>query len=44
MQENVCAVYGEGAVIDELCQSGLRSFVLEISHWIMLHRQVYQLK
>ena len=33
------AACGEGAVTDRTCQCGLRSFVLEISHWAMLHGQ-----
>ena len=37
MQKKVCAMCGEGAVIDCTCQSGLRSFVLEIPCWAMLH-------
>ena len=37
MQKKVCAAYGEGAVTDWTCQNGLRSFVLEISHWVVLH-------
>ena len=44
MQKKICAVYGEGAVTDRTCQSGLRSFVLEISRWMMLHGRVDQLK
>ena len=36
----VCAVCGEGAVTDRVCQSGSRSFVLEISRWTMLHSWV----
>ena len=31
MQKKICAVYGEGAMTAQTCQSGLRSFVLEIS-------------
>ena len=27
---------GEGAVTDRMCQSGLRSSVLEVSHWTVL--------
>ena len=44
MQKKICAVYGEGAVPDQTYQNGLRSFVLEISYWMMLHSQVEQLK
>ena len=36
MHKKICAVYGEGAVTDQTCQNGLRSFVLEIC-WTMLH-------
>ena len=43
-KKKICALYGEGAVTDQTCQSGLRSFVLEISCWTMLHGQVDQLK
>ena len=32
-------MYGDGAGTDRTCQSGLQSFVLEISHWTMLHSQ-----
>ena len=35
-------MYGEGAVTERV-KSGLRSFVLEISHWRMLYGQVDQL-
>ena len=42
--QKICAVYREGAVTDQMCQSGLRSSVLEISWWTMLHGQVDQLK
>ena len=43
-KEKICAVYGEGAVTVGICQSGSRSFVLEISRWMMLQGQVDQLK
>ena len=42
--KKICAVYGEGAVTDQIVKSGLRSFVVEISRWAMLHGQVDQLK
>ena len=29
-QKKICAVYGEGAVMDQTCQNGLRSF------WVLL--------
>lgn len=29
MQDNVCAAYREGVVIDWMCQSGLWSFMLD---------------
>ena len=37
MQKKIYAVYGEDAVTIEHVKSGLRSSVLEISHWMMLH-------
>ena len=37
MQKKMCAVYGVSAVTDRMCQSGLRSCVLEISLWTILH-------
>ena len=39
----ICAVYGEGAMTESV-KSGLQSFVLEISHWAILHSQVDQWK
>ena len=42
-KKKICAVYGEGAVTKHV-KSGLRSFVLEISPWTMLHNRVDQLK
>ena len=42
-KRKICAVYGEGAVTDRTCQK-LRSSVLEISCWTMVHNQVDQLK
>ena len=44
MQKKVCAVYGERAGTDRTCQSGLRSFVLEIPWGTMFHGQVDQLR
>ena len=41
--KKICAVYGEDAVTDRV-KSGLRSCVLEISRWAMLHGRVAQLK
>ena len=38
----ICAVYGEGA--GECVKSGLRSVMLEISCWMMLHGRADQLK
>ena len=35
-------MYGEGIVTDQTWQSGLCSFVLEISCWTMLHGQVVE--
>ena len=43
-QKNICAVYGKGAATDQTCQSGLQSFMLEMSRWMMLHSWVGQLK
>ena len=43
MQKEICAVYGESTVTERV-KSGLRIFVLEISHWIMLHHWVDQMK
>ena len=42
-KKKICAVYGEGAGTDRV-KGGLRSYVLEISHWMMFHSQVEQLK
>ena len=39
--KRIYAVYGEGAMTDQTC---LQSFVLEISHWMMFHGGVDQLK
>ena len=36
-QKKICAVCGKGAVTDRICQKGFENFVLEISHWTMLH-------
>ena len=44
MPKKICAVYGDGAVTDQTCQSGLQSFALQISCWTMLHGWVDQLK
>ena len=41
MQKKICAVYGDGAVT-ECIKSGLQSFVLEISCWMLLHGWVDQ--
>ena len=43
-QKMICAVYGEGAVTDQTCQRGLRSFMLEMSHWTMLRGWADHLK
>ena len=43
-QKKICAVYEEGAVTDRTCKSGLRSFVLEISRWMMPQGWVDKLK
>ena len=44
MQKKTLAVYGEAVVTDRMCQKGLRSFVLEISGWTVLHGRADQLK
>ena len=44
MQLKKCAVYGDGVVTGGTCQSGLRSFVPEISRWMVLHGCVDQLE
>ena len=44
-QKKICAVYGDGAVTDPMCQTGLQSLTMETSQWMMmLHSQVDQLK
>ena len=43
-KKKIYVVYGEGSMIDHICPSGLQSFTLEISHWMMLHDQIDQLK
>ena len=43
MQKKICAVCGEGTVTD-CFRSGLQTFVLETSRWMMLFGQVDQLK
>ena len=35
---------GEGAVTDRTCQKWFVKFVLEVSHWTMLHSWADQLK
>ena len=44
MQKKIHAGYEESAVTDRTRQSGLLSFMLEISRWTMLHSQEDQLK
>ena len=44
MRKKICVVYGEGVVTDRTGQSGLQSFMLEISCWTMLHGCINQLK
>ena len=44
MQEKLCAVYGEGEGTSEDVKSGLRSFMLEVSCWTMLHDWADELK
>ena len=43
MQKKICAGYGGGTVVKGV-KSGLQSWMLEISHWTMLHGWVDQLK
>ena len=40
IQQKICAVYGEGAVTDQ----SVKSFMLVISHWMMLHSSINQWK
>ena len=35
MQKKICAAYGESTVIEHV-KNGLRSFMVEISHWTVL--------
>ena len=44
MQEEMCAVCGEGAATDRTCQQWLQSFVPEICRRTMLHSRGDQLK
>ena len=37
MQDNVCAAYREGVVIDWMCQKWFVKFHARYFHWIMLH-------
>ena len=43
-QKKICAVYGEGAVTDRMCQKWFAKFRVEISCWTMFQGQVDQLK
>ena len=43
-REKICAVYGEGAVTDQMCQKWFGKFVPEISPWMMLQSCINQLK
>ena len=40
----ICAVCGEGAVTASMCLKWCASFKLQISHWMMLHGRVDQVK
>ena len=42
--QKICAVYGEGAVTDSMCQKRFAKFHAEISRWTMLCSRVDQLK
>ena len=44
MHKMIYAVYGEGAVTDPMCQKWFAKFCVEISHWMLLHGWVDQLK
>ena len=44
MKKKIYAVYGEGAVTDQMCQKWFVKFHVEISCWMTLHGQVDQLK
>ena len=43
LKKKISAVYREGNVIEHI-QSGMWSFVLEVSCWMMPHSQVDQFK
>ena len=36
-KNEICVVYGECTMTHQTCQSGLRSFILEISSWMIIH-------
>ena len=44
MHKKICAVCGEGAVTDGMCQKWFVSFMLEIVCWTMLHGWVDKLE
>ena len=33
IQKTICAVYGEGAVTDQMCQKWLQSFLVLLTFW-----------
>ena len=43
-QEKIWAVYGEVLWLIECVKSGLQSFVMQISHWLMLNKSVWLLR
>ena len=36
-QKKICAVYGEGAIMDRMCQKWFVKFRAGDSHWTLLH-------
>ena len=38
-KKKICALYEEGTVTDRMYQKWVAQFMLEISHWTMLHSQ-----
>ena len=42
--KKIFVAYREGAMTDQMCQKWLQSFLLQISHWSVLHSQVGQFR
>ena len=42
--KKIFVAYREGAMTYQMCQKWLQSFLLQISHWTVLHSQVGQLR